>query len=41
MAETQDLPLWKKLGWFIALWVGGVVTLTLAVFILKALIPGV
>lgn len=39
MEPVADTPLWKKLAWFAALWVGGVVAVGTFAYLLKFLIP--
>jgi hypothetical protein len=40
MEPAKDLPLWKKLGWFVALWAGGVITVVAFGYLMRFLIPG-
>jgi len=30
-------PLWKRLGWFVAIWAGGVATLGVLSFVIRAI----
>jgi len=39
MEPAADIPLWKKLGWFALLWIGGVVAIGAFAYLLKFLIP--
>lgn len=40
MRAGNENPLWKKLGWFILLWIAGVGAVTLVGFILKFAMTG-
>lgn len=39
MSEPAGSPLWKKLGWFVALWAGGVLAVSLLAFLVKLVYP--
>ncbi|GAN62420.1 DUF2474 family protein [Acetobacter indonesiensis] len=36
--QTVEQPLWRKLAWFLALWVGGVLALGVVAGVLKLVI---
>lgn len=36
--QTVEQPLWRKLAWFLALWVGGVLALGVVASVLKLVI---
>jgi len=35
LTNTASSPLWKRLAWFVGLWVAGVATVGLVAFILR------
>ena len=39
MDRVPETPLWKKLGWFAALWAGGVLAVSLLAFLVKLVYP--
>ncbi|PQA89531.1 DUF2474 family protein [Hyphococcus luteus] len=41
MRAGDDSPLWKKLGWFVLLWIAGVSAVMLIASILKLAMAGV
>lgn len=41
MKRPPEQPLLKRLGWFVLLWIGGVMSVTILAYVVKALIPSV
>lgn len=39
MEPVANVPLWKKLGWFVLLWFGGVLAVGTFAYLLRFLIP--
>ncbi len=37
-ARNSEQPLWKRLGWFALLWIGGFLALTIVAMIIRAFI---
>ena len=37
--RPEEQALWKRLGWFILLWAGGLLAVTLLAWIVRAAIP--
>lgn len=39
MGDSQLQPLWKRLGWFVLLWVGGVLAVTILAWLVRSVTP--
>ena len=37
--QPQEKNLWKRLGWFVLLWAGGLLAITLLAWVVRAAMP--